>query len=123
MIHYDNTTDLDPEDILNLQEKLKLYEAVLNNILSGVLITDPGGKVIFFSETYGHFLNMDPKTKIGKHCTEVIENTRMHVVAETGKPEINFPIGSWAGIWSSSVFPYGSTENWRPFSGRLFLKM
>ncbi len=91
MIHYDNTTDLDPEDILNLQEKLKLYEAVLNNILSGVLITDPGGKVIFFSETYGHFLNMDPKTKIGKHCTEVIENTRMHVVAETGKPEINFP--------------------------------
>jgi len=74
-----------------LQEKLSLYEAVLNNILSGVLITDTEGYVIFFSDTYGKFLGMDPKEKIGKHCTEVIENTRMHIVAQTGIPEINHP--------------------------------
>jgi transcriptional regulator with PAS, ATPase and Fis domain len=74
-----------------LNEKVLLYEAVLDNILSGVLITDPDGNVIFFSETYGKFLKMDPKAKIGKHCTEVIENTRMHIVAQTGKAEINHP--------------------------------
>jgi transcriptional regulator with PAS, ATPase and Fis domain len=74
-----------------LQEKLNLYEAVLNNILSGVIITDPDGAVIFFSETYGKFLGMDPQKKIGRHCTEVIENTRMHIVAQTGIPEINHP--------------------------------
>jgi transcriptional regulator with PAS, ATPase and Fis domain len=74
-----------------LREKLRLYEVVLHNILSGVLITDPEGKVIFFSDTYGKFLGMDPKSKIGKHCTEVIENTRMHIVAKTGEPEINHP--------------------------------
>ena len=77
--------------IEELREKISLYEAVLNNILYGILITDPEGYVIFFSETYGKFLNMDPAAKIGKHCTEVIENTRMHLVAETGKPEINHP--------------------------------
>jgi len=75
----------------SLQEKISLYEAVLNNILNGILITDPDGYVIFFSDTYGKFLGMDPKEKIGKHCTEVIENTRMHIVAQTGIPEINNP--------------------------------
>ena len=75
----------------SLQEKTSLYEAVLNNILNGILITDPEGYVIFFSDTYGKFLGMDPKEKIGKHCTEVIENTRMHIVAQTGIPEINHP--------------------------------
>lgn len=74
-----------------LKRKVSLYEAVLHNILNGVLITDPDGYVIFFSDTYGKFLGMDPKTKIGKHCTEVIENTRMHIVAQTGAQEINHP--------------------------------
>jgi transcriptional regulator with PAS, ATPase and Fis domain len=82
---------MNPVEMDQLQEKLMLYEAVLNNILSGVLITDPDGYVIFMSETYGRFLGMDPKTKIGKHCTDVIENTRMHIVAKTGIPEINHP--------------------------------
>ncbi|MGB4189314.1 MAG: sigma 54-interacting transcriptional regulator [Syntrophales bacterium] len=74
-----------------LLEKIQLYEGVLNNILSGVLITDPDGYVIFLSDTYGKFLGMDPKAQIGKHTTDVIENSRMHIVARTGVPEINHP--------------------------------
>jgi transcriptional regulator with PAS, ATPase and Fis domain len=74
-----------------LQKKVQLYEAVLNNICNGIIITDPDGLVIFFSEAYGKFLKMDTQSKIGKHCTEVIENTRMHIVAQTGMPEINHP--------------------------------
>jgi transcriptional regulator with PAS, ATPase and Fis domain len=34
-------------------------------------------------------LNVDPEAQIGKHVTDVIENTRMHFVVKTGKPEIN----------------------------------
>ncbi len=78
-------------DIERLKQKVRLYEAVLNNISSGTLITDLEGYVVFFSEAYGRFLNMDPKIQIGKHTTEVIENSRMHVVAETGVAEINHP--------------------------------
>ena len=74
-----------------LQKKVQLYEAILNNILNGVIITDPDGLVIFFSDAYGKFLKMDTQSKIGKHCTEVIENTRMHIVAQTGVSEINNP--------------------------------
>jgi transcriptional regulator with PAS, ATPase and Fis domain len=72
-----------------LKETVKFYEAVLNNILNGVIITDPEGKVIFFSESYGRFLGIDPQKQIGLHTTEVVENSRMHLVAKTGVPEIN----------------------------------
>jgi len=82
---------MNSNDTRELQEKLQFYEAVLDNIYNGVIITDPEGKVIFFSKTYGHFLGIDPKTAIGKHCTAVVENTRMHIVARTGIPEIDQP--------------------------------
>ncbi|MDO8945406.1 MAG: sigma 54-interacting transcriptional regulator, partial [Desulfobacterales bacterium] len=34
-------------------------------------------------------LDLDPATQIGRHCTESVENSRMHIVARTGKAEIN----------------------------------
>ena len=74
-----------------LHEKIRFYEAILDNIYNGVMITDPAGKIIFFSKTYGNFLGIDPKETIGKHCTEMIENTRMDIVAKTGIPEIDQP--------------------------------
>jgi PAS domain S-box-containing protein len=82
---------MDGNDVNDLREKIRSYEAVLDNIHNGVMVTDPSGKVIFFSKTYGNFLGIDPKETTGKHCTEVIENTRMHLVAKTGIPEINHP--------------------------------
>ena len=78
-------------DMHELQEKIRFYETILDNIYNGVMITDPDGEIIFFSKTYGNFLGIDPKGMIGKHCTEVVENTRMHLVAKTGIPEINHP--------------------------------
>jgi len=80
-----------PKEDTHLHEKIRFYEAILDNIYNGVMITDPDGKVIFFSKTYGNFLGIDPKEAIGKHCTEVIENTRMDIVAKTGIPEIDHP--------------------------------
>lgn len=72
-----------------LQDKIEFYERILHNIRNGVMITDPQGKIIFFSQTYGNFLGLDPQKVIGKHCREVVENTRMDIVAQTGIPEIN----------------------------------
>jgi PAS domain S-box-containing protein len=74
-----------------LHEKIRFYEAILDNIYNGVMITDPDGKIIFFSRTYGNFLGIDPQKALGKHCTEVIENTRMHIVSKTGVPEVDHP--------------------------------
>ncbi len=77
--------------IQELKEKIEFYERVLDNIRNGVMITDPQGKIIFFSSTYGNFLGVDPQEVLGKQCSQVVENTRMDVVARTGIPEINHP--------------------------------
>jgi PAS domain S-box-containing protein len=66
-----------------------MFELIFESIYNGVMVTDSKGYVTHFNRPYGQFLGVDPKKQIGKHCTEVIENTRMHIVADTGKAEIN----------------------------------
>ena len=75
--------------IEELRGKLALYERIFDNINAGVLVIDARGYITHFNEPYGRFLHLDPKAQIGRHCTEVVENTRMHIVARTGKAEIN----------------------------------
>jgi PAS domain S-box-containing protein len=82
---------MESKDLNELKEKICFYETILDNIYNGVMITDPEGRIIFFSKTYGNFLGIDPQEAIGKDCTEVIENTRMDIVAKTGIPEIDQP--------------------------------
>lgn len=72
-----------------LLQQLESYELIFNSIHNGTVVTDAEGYITHFNKPYGEFLGLDPEEQIGKHCTEVIENTRMHVVAKTGKPEIN----------------------------------
>ena len=80
---------MDEPNIADLQKKVIFYETILDSIRNGIMITDRRGRIIFFSKTYGEFLGIQPEKVLGKNCTEVIENTRMHIVAETGVPEIN----------------------------------
>ena len=69
--------------------ELEMFGLILDNIYNGVIVTDANGYVTHFNRPYGEFLGIDPAEQIGRHCTEVIENTRMHIVAQTGRPEIN----------------------------------
>jgi PAS domain S-box-containing protein len=69
--------------------EVELLRLILDSIYNGVMITDAQGYITHFNTPYGQFLGVDPQAQIGKHCTEVIENTRMHIVAQTGKAEIN----------------------------------
>jgi len=82
-----------PEDRLqkteSMRQDLAAFRRILDSIHNGVMVTDADGFVTHFNKPYGEFLGIDPEAQIGKHCTEVIENTRMHIVAKTGKPEIN----------------------------------
>ena len=80
-----NTT----EERFYLRKRFDMLELIFDSIYNGVMVTDPDGFVTHFNTPYGRFLGVDPKKQIGKHCTEVIENTRMHIVAKTGKEEIN----------------------------------
>ncbi|MBP7766025.1 MAG: sigma 54-interacting transcriptional regulator [Syntrophaceae bacterium] len=75
--------------IKDIKDQLELYSLIFDSIHNGVIVTDANGYVIHFNKPYGRFLNVNPDEQIGKHCTEVVENSRMHIVARTGVPEIN----------------------------------
>jgi len=77
------------QSVQGVRRQLEMFERIIDSIYNGIMVTDADGYVTHFNKPYGHFLGLDPKAQIGKHCTEVIENTRMHIVAQTGIPEIN----------------------------------
>lgn len=76
-------------DMEKLIEKLEIHRLILDSIHNGIMVTDAEGYITYFNKPYGQFLGMNPEEQIGKHCTEVIENTRMQIVAKTGKAEIS----------------------------------
>jgi PAS domain S-box-containing protein len=72
-------------------EKEKHAGEVLNTILEmvydGIIVVDKDGYITMMSKAYTEFLEVNRKDVIGKHVTDVIQNTRMHIVAETGMTE------------------------------------
>lgn len=62
----------------------------LDNIEFGTIVVDADGIVTFYSRSYERFLGIPRSQVLGRHVTEVIENTRMHVVVQTGEPEIGW---------------------------------
>ena len=72
-----------------LMDELEMCRMIFNSINHGATVIDPQGRITHMNKPYGKFLGVDEREQIGKHCTEVFENTRMHIVAETGVAEIN----------------------------------
>lgn len=70
-----------------LKEK-EILQSAFNSAYEGIVITDPDGTIRMLNEPYAKFLNIRPEEAVGKHCTEVIENSRMHIVGRTGKAEL-----------------------------------
>jgi PAS domain S-box-containing protein len=79
-----------PREAKDIRQQLEMYKLLFDSIYNGTMVTDSQGFITHFNKPYGEFLGLNPDEQIGKHCTEVIENTRMHIVAKTGRPEINY---------------------------------
>lgn len=75
------------EQLDTTEKNLKALEILIDSAYEGILIVDKNGYITKFNKKYEEFLNLDPAETIGKHVTEVIENTRMHIIAKTGKVE------------------------------------
>jgi PAS domain S-box-containing protein len=76
-------------DVETIEKQLELFHLLFDNIYNGAMVTDANGIVTHLNRPYAQFLGLDAGDSIGKHCTDVVENTRMHIVARTGEPEIN----------------------------------
>ncbi|PEB41903.1 sigma 54-interacting transcriptional regulator [Bacillus pseudomycoides] len=77
------------KSIQSLESTISRYENALNLLSECILGVNEQGIINFLSGAYARFLGIDdPKEAIGKHCTEVVENTRMHIIVKTGQVEI-----------------------------------
>lgn len=77
-------------DMHILKEK-NFFKSILDIMQIGVVVSDANGYVIYSNDTYAQFLNVNLDQIIGKYATDVVENSRLHIVAKTGHPEINYP--------------------------------
>ncbi len=66
----------------------KTLEILFEEAFECIVLIDANGIVKKMNKPYAEFLEIKPEDAIGKHVTEVIENTRLHIVTKTGKPEI-----------------------------------
>jgi PAS domain S-box-containing protein len=81
---------------MNVERKTKfrdmkdsfLLELILNATNEAIVVVDKDGYIEELSDAYAEFLGGKKETMIGKNVTEVIENTRMHIVLQTEQPEI-----------------------------------
>ncbi len=72
-----------------INRRLKLVDLIFDHIENGALVTDAAGYILYFNRPYARFLGIETDQVIGKHVTEVLEGSRMHIVARTGKAEVN----------------------------------
>lgn len=78
-----------PTISLSIKQQFEVLTLIFDHIDNGACVVDSDGFITHFNTPYGKFLGVDPKKQIGRHITDVVENSRMHVVAKTGKSEIN----------------------------------
>ncbi len=64
----------------------------LEEILAGagewMVVVDKNGIITMMSEDYAEFNGTTVSLAVGRHVTEIIQNTRMHIVAKTGVAEM-----------------------------------
>lgn len=68
--------------------RLTSIDNIFEQAYDGVIFVDENGIVTRITNAYCRFLGVDPNDAVGRHCTEIIPNSRMHIVVKTGIAEI-----------------------------------
>jgi len=67
--------------------KDELIQALLDSPYEGLLVVDRNGIVRYFSKSSEEVFGIPQNKALGKHVTEIFKNSRLHIVAKTGKAE------------------------------------
>ncbi|ASN06139.1 sigma-54 interaction domain-containing protein [Virgibacillus necropolis] len=66
----------------------EIFETVFEHAYHCFVVVNEEGLITYLNNTYCDFLGVDKSEAIGVHVADVIENSRMHIVARTGIEEI-----------------------------------
>ncbi|MED1206075.1 sigma-54 interaction domain-containing protein [Heyndrickxia acidicola] len=109
-------------------------EEIVNLVAERIVVVNTKGIILYIDKAYCDFLSTTMERAIGKHITEVIEHTRMHIVANTGKAELaaiqpimgsemianRYPLyakGKLVGAVGTVM--YQNPEEWREYSNKM----
>ncbi|WP_026564599.1 sigma-54 interaction domain-containing protein [Bacillus sp. UNC41MFS5] len=64
------------------------YEQIINLIAERIVVVDHEGIILYINEAYCEFLGTTVKDAVHRPVQDVIQNSRMHIVAKTGQKEL-----------------------------------
>jgi len=64
------------------------HEQIINLLAERIVVTDREGMILYINKAYCEFLGTTVEEAVNRPVQDVIENTRMHIVAKTGKKEL-----------------------------------
>ncbi|HEY3365120.1 MAG TPA: sigma 54-interacting transcriptional regulator [Symbiobacteriaceae bacterium] len=73
-----------------LEAEVATLQEIIDNAYECVVVVDRDGYITRLNRPYEELLQIPSGSALGRHVTEVIENTRMHIVVKTGVPEIGW---------------------------------
>lgn len=79
--HYDSEALIE-----ELKKSLSVMKDILDNAYQGMVLVDKDGLILKWN--YEKLLGIKEEDVLGKHVDDVIENTRLHIVVNTGEKEI-----------------------------------
>lgn len=80
---------IDLDGKMNEAKASSLLKTVMEAINDAIVYVNKDGIIEILSNTYAEFLGVEIDDAVGRHVSDVIENTRMDIVARTGVPEID----------------------------------
>jgi len=69
------------------KDAVEILKTVVDNAYDGIIIVDKNAIITMLSKSYCEFVGISEENAIGKPVTDVIENSRMQIVVETGETE------------------------------------
>jgi PAS domain S-box-containing protein len=91
---------MSPKSIDHTMDQLDkdLLEAIVDNPYECPIIIDTKGIIRFISHYSKELIGVDPVMAVGRHVKEVIKETNLHEVVETGRAKIGetlfIPLGA-----------------------------
>lgn len=74
------------EVVKNLNRTL---DTVLNIIYDGIIVVDQAGRVTLINKAAAEFIKLRSEAVLNKHVTEILSNSRLHIVAKSGVSELS----------------------------------
>ncbi|MHB0884268.1 MAG: sigma 54-interacting transcriptional regulator [Bacillota bacterium] len=75
-------------EVDSLNKVRQTLETVLEMAYDGIIVVDERGYVTMLNQPLADLIGREPAEVIGRPVTEVLENTRLHIVARTGVREL-----------------------------------